>query len=64
MAESETVDLPHVLSLLENYGRHHQWCEFLTDAEAPCDCGFAASLKRVQQQVFPRTYGEPEEAST
>lgn len=52
-----------LLSLLENYGRHHAWCarakivENASEPDPGCNCGFAAELKRAQQEVFPSTYG-------
>jgi hypothetical protein len=43
------VDVLHrkMLSLLENYGDHHEWC-----SGAPCTCGFEQEMKTATAEIW------------
>ena len=40
-----------LLSLLENYGRHHEWCATTKAQLRSCDCGFEGHLRKAQNDV-------------
>jgi hypothetical protein len=54
-----------LLSFLENYGRHFEWCETRgpdvppPGVRVPCTCGFAGILDAESRRLFPRMYGLP-----
>ena len=49
--------LRHAISVLENYGDHHEWCARAGGSGEPCNCGLWDELERLR---FALTEGATE----
>jgi len=51
--------LRHAISVLENYGDHHEWCARAGGSGEPCNCGLWDELERLRAALTPPPPAEP-----